>query len=279
VLIRARYVRTASCVVLHDPAAEGLATMPRSPAQQRLDTVTGGGWEGLALTKVLETLQAAGRSEPKEEGFGFSKATAVVREVCAGWQAVYDALVTRLVFKREMSDEAVGMVVRRFPAVVSVEFKFVAGGHVVTDMGVKAMSSIRALTSLNLTDCYNLTDEGLRAVSRLKSLTYLKLFNCFKVKNEGVLAVSGMPTLSYLGLIHCTKITNKGVRAVSTTTSLTSLNLYHCAKITDEAVRALSSLPALAHLDLRACGKVTAAGVQALRSTTVAPNLHIESDA
>ena len=92
---RARYVRTASCVVrsLHDPAAWGLATMPpRTRGQLRLEAEAGGGWAALLedlLPTILEAMQAAGRRawEPQEEGLGFSKATAVVREVCSGWQA------------------------------------------------------------------------------------------------------------------------------------------------------------------------------------------------
>jgi len=44
------------------------------------------------LVNVFEVLQEVvvwRRSEPKEDGLAFSKAVAVVREVCAGWQAVH----------------------------------------------------------------------------------------------------------------------------------------------------------------------------------------------
>jgi hypothetical protein len=64
-------------------------------AQRRRETVTEGGWAELPdelVAKVLEMLQAAGR-----RGFGFSQAPTTVRLVCAGWKAVHDALVTRLV--------------------------------------------------------------------------------------------------------------------------------------------------------------------------------------
>jgi hypothetical protein len=43
--------------------------------------------------------------------------------VCAGWKAVHDALVMRLVLRRETTDEAMGMLVRCCPAVASLEFK------------------------------------------------------------------------------------------------------------------------------------------------------------
>jgi hypothetical protein len=65
---------------------------------------------------VLELLQAAERG-----GFGFIRASATVRLVCAGWRAVHDALVKRLVLRRATTDEAMGMLVLRFPAVASVD--------------------------------------------------------------------------------------------------------------------------------------------------------------
>jgi hypothetical protein len=83
-------------------------------AQRRRETVTEGGWAELPdelLAKVLELLQAGGRG-----GLGFSQASATVRLVCAGWKAVYDALVTRLVLRQQTTDEAVGMLVLRFSA-------------------------------------------------------------------------------------------------------------------------------------------------------------------
>ena len=81
-----------------------------------------GGWAELpdelvekVLEKVMQLLQAG--------GVGFSPSSATVRLVCAAWKAVHDALVTRLVLRRETTDEAMGMLVLRFPAVVSLEVK------------------------------------------------------------------------------------------------------------------------------------------------------------
>ena len=116
--------------------------------------------------KVLDVLQEVGTSEPQEGGLGFCKAVAVVREVCAGWQAVHDAEVKRLVFDRQTTDEAVGMLVRRFPAVTSVLCKRVSPEHKLTNAGVLSLSSMPALTSLDLSACY-FTDKALPALSHL----------------------------------------------------------------------------------------------------------------
>ena len=101
------------------PSQLRLSAMLR--AQRRRDTVTEGGWAELPdelVTKVLaKVLQA------EEGGLGFTQASATVRLVSAGWKAVHDALVTRLVLRGQTTDQAVGMLVRWFPAVASLEYK------------------------------------------------------------------------------------------------------------------------------------------------------------
>jgi hypothetical protein len=250
-------------------------------AQPRQETVTADGWSALPpelLVKVLEALQAAERSDaPQAEGLGFSKAVAVVRPVCAGWQAVHDAAVRRLVFERHfMTDDAVGMLVRRFPAVASVQFTWVLyPGHYLTDAGVGTVCGLRALTALDLGYCREVTDVGVRAASSLRALTVLGLRCCHKITDAGVRAASSLPALTCLDLDSCHQITDDGVRALGGARGLTSLSLSCCLQVTKDGVRALSSLPALTQLDVSYCSKVTAAGVQALRNATAAPSLRI----
>jgi hypothetical protein len=93
--------------------------MLRTRGQQWRATVKEGGWAELPdelVAKVLELLQAG-----QAGGLGFSQASATVRLVCAAWKAVHDALVTRLELREQTTDEAMGMLVLRFPAVVSVK--------------------------------------------------------------------------------------------------------------------------------------------------------------
>ena len=121
---------------------------------QRRDTVEGE-WAELPdelLAKVLELLQA------EEGGLGSSMTSATVRLICAGWKAVYDAQVKRLVLTWQTTDEAMDMLVRRFPAVVSLEMKSVRDQTLaLTDKGVHAVSSLRALTYLDLGRCKVMT--------------------------------------------------------------------------------------------------------------------------
>jgi hypothetical protein len=59
-----------------------------------------------------------------------------------------------------------GILVRRFPAVVSLGFKG-EERRVVTDKVLRAVNNLRALTFFNLRCCREVTAEGLRAVSNI----------------------------------------------------------------------------------------------------------------
>jgi hypothetical protein len=242
---------------------------PRTRAQRLRETMTDDGWAGMSeelFEKVLEVLQPAGPSKPQDGGLGFSQTLAAVRLVCAGWKKIHDAMVTRLVLRPQTTDEAVGMLALRFPAVVSLEIKTGRFETALTDKGLRAVSSLASLTHLNLRCCRNVTDEGVRAVSNCTALKSLNLWGCIKVSNEGVRAVSSLPALTFLDITCCDKVTSKGLRALSSCTALTKLNLRSCNKVTSKGLRALRSLPALTSIDLRFCDKVTDEGVRALSS-------------
>jgi hypothetical protein len=114
-----------------------------------------GGWAYLPDELLAKVLEAA----TQEGGLGFTKASAKLRLVCAQWQTVRDALVRRLVMTRRTTDEAVGMLVRRFPAVASLE-KSCPGWRVLTDTGLRAVSNLASLTSMDLSYCSKVTDKG-----------------------------------------------------------------------------------------------------------------------
>ena len=103
----------------------GFPAMPRTREQRRMKTA--GEWADLPdelLAKVLaKVLEAA----TQEGGLGFTKASAKLRLVSAQWKTVRDAMVKRLVLKKKATDEGMGVLVRRFPAMVSLEFKWAEG--------------------------------------------------------------------------------------------------------------------------------------------------------
>jgi hypothetical protein len=95
----------------------------------------------------------------------------------------------------------------------------------VTNERLRAVSSLTALISLELTHCANMTDEVLFAVSSLTALTTLDLRVC-AVTAEGLRALSSLTALTTLILNGGFGLTSEGLRAVSSLTTLTSLHLH-----------------------------------------------------
>jgi hypothetical protein len=71
---------------------------------------------GMVLEKLLNKLQQGPLA-------GGSKAPNTCALVSREWRDSHDALVTRLTVNCETTDEGMWLLVRRFPAVVSVEMK------------------------------------------------------------------------------------------------------------------------------------------------------------
>jgi F-box/leucine-rich repeat protein 14 len=67
-----------------------------------------------------------------------------------------------------------------------------------------------------------LTDEGMRALSSCTALSTLDLGCCELVTDVGVKAVSSLPALKSLNLCGCKKVTDVGLRAVSSCTGSTA---------------------------------------------------------
>jgi hypothetical protein len=132
--------------------------MLHARAQQQRETVTAGGWTellGEPLRKVLEELLSS--VHLRTEG------GARPRRRC-GWCALggclaHDALAMRLLLRQDATDEGAGVLVRRFPAVASLDLKCYCF-NALTDEGMRAVSSLTVLTSLELWGCSKVTDES-----------------------------------------------------------------------------------------------------------------------
>jgi hypothetical protein len=105
------------------------------------------------LGMVLEKLQPPEPVSPLARGWGGSKH---VRLVSREWRDTHDALVTRLTLAWWTTDEGMRLLVRRFPAVVSLEMK--DDFCMLTDVGLRAVSSLTGLTSLNKA-CHKVTND------------------------------------------------------------------------------------------------------------------------
>ena len=167
------------------------------------------------LGMVMEKLQPPEPAGPLAEGWGGSKH---VRLVSREWRDCHDALVTRLRLSRWTTDEGMWLLVRRFPAVVSLEMQ----GDL-TDKGLKAVSNLTGLTSLDVSCitpwCYGVTNKGLRALSSFTGLTSLNLRGCNGVTDKGLQALSSLTGLTSLNLFGCSGVTDKGVAALRRNTA------------------------------------------------------------
>jgi hypothetical protein len=114
---------------------------------------------GMVLGMVLEKLQQG----PLAGGVKGSKH---VRLVSREWRDCHDALVTRLTVPWRTNDEGMWLLVRRFPAVVSLAMKYDVWPCDLTDEGLKAVSTLARLTSLDLHGCPKVTHEGVEALRR-----------------------------------------------------------------------------------------------------------------
>ncbi|HEV3437358.1 MAG TPA: hypothetical protein VG122_08365 [Gemmata sp.] len=117
--------------------------------------------------------------------------------------------------------------------VMSVDLRF----SQVTDVGLKEITPLKTLTTLNLTGTINLTDVGIKEIAQLKNLTKLDLTG--------------------------TKVTDAGLKELAQLKTLTTLNLIK-TEVTDAGLKELAQLKALTELTLLGT-KVTAAGVAELQ--------------
>jgi hypothetical protein len=111
----------------------------------------------------MKVLQAGEQSSPQDGGWGGCKASATARLVCSGWKCRHDALVMRLLLRQDATDEGAGVLVRRGGG--SLDLKCYCF-NALTGEGMRAVSSLTALTSLELRGCSKVTDVGLKATTR-----------------------------------------------------------------------------------------------------------------
>ncbi|CUG91165.1 Hypothetical protein, putative, partial [Bodo saltans] len=155
----------------------------------------------------------------------------------------------------------------------------------ITDAGLRHVSQLQSLTSINLESCHqvlcgatrlvpmphlqvlrlpmckDVTDAGIGYLGPLAQLTVLTLSECSKITDAALRALGPMPQLKVLRLPMCKDVTDAGIGYLGPLPQLTVLTLSECSKITDAALRALGPMPHLEALRLPMCKDVTDAGI------------------
>lgn len=125
-----------------------------------------------------------------------------------------------------------------------------------TDEGLKTLVVFfPALTQLRMDGCSAVTSSGVKALTTLSSLHTLNLSHCRAISEAGVGLLAGCKGLRSLDLVSsCWNLGDcKNMAALASLTNLTALNLQKCCRaFTYEGMRALASLSSLTSLKLSA---------------------------
>jgi hypothetical protein len=119
-----------------------------------------------------------------------------------------------------------------------------------------------SLTSLDLSDCWQLGPPTLRHVATFHDLLHLNLSYLISLGDAGFTSLALHPNLQRLQL-RASGIGDAALHCIARIQTLRHLNLGWCGGITDRGVRALGALAQLGHLSLQGT-RVADAGVQAL---------------
>jgi F-box and leucine-rich repeat protein 14 len=147
----------------------------------------------------------------------------------------------------------------------------------VTDAGLASVARLGRLQSLRVgmthSDPAAVTDRGLESLSKLGDLRTLDLAGFGKITDEGIAHLSKLARLARLSLLNCSNVTDAGLRHLSSLRELSELNLWG-VRISDKGLTPLTTLP-LTALDLMGHGGLTDEGMPALEELSGLTRLSI----
>lgn len=145
------------------------------------------------------------------------------------------------------------------------ELDFGDGGGAITDEGMKHLTGLSNLTTLNLR-CTQITGLGLENLKDSEQLVGLYLQSCKEFSDAGMTNLKWFPKLKYLSL-EDTDVTDAGLENLTGLTELQYLDLGS-TNVTDDGLIRLSGLARLRKLDLQYT-KVTDAGLKHLNGPSI----------
>jgi hypothetical protein len=116
-----------------------------------------------------------------------------------------------------------------------------AGSSAITDVGMRALSTLTSLQTLNLRRT-KITDIGMQGIANLTALRLLDISQN-NISDEGLHALKGLTLLNSLNLRH-TAVTNSGLSDISNLTSLRELDVRHTA-VTEQEMKKTLELTSL----------------------------------
>eukprot|EP00808_Paulinella_micropora_P017950 g32211.t1 len=190
----------------------------------------------------------------KELWLGFSSQTQIDATSAAMGNGVGQHVDRLDLTGSQVTNEGLSRIVKCFRSLTQLDL---GDCQLLSDEGLKHLSSLPRLQSLDLSECVAITDAGLSHLSQLP-LRRLRLDSCDLLTDTGLSHLSDMP-IEYLDLWGLRRITDEGLRALSTL-PLKELNLLLCTKLTSEGLAHLSTLR-LNHLNLDSCARIDDQGL------------------
>ena len=91
------------------------------------------------------------------------------------------------------------------------------GANIFNDKGIKGLSSMQFLETLELVCCESVTDAGMNFICQAPCLSSLTLRKCKNVTDVGMAALVSSQKLESLTVIGCCQISQEGVQGAAKT--------------------------------------------------------------
>jgi hypothetical protein len=166
--------------------------MARTRAQRQLVAVeegTDSGWADLPEELMLKVLD---REWTRRD-------SGAVRGTCRRWRAMRDASRKRLRVRDGVPEEVICSLCGRLPALTILDLGDVQS---LPTEGLRAVGGLTTLTWLDLGDS-NVTNVGLRELRGLTAVSNLHLSYCSSVTNVGLQELTTLTALTQLGVYGC----------------------------------------------------------------------------
>ena len=144
----------------------------------------------------------------------------------------------------------------------------------ITDDGLRNLSPLACLQSLDLSYCSKITNDGLVHLRALQSLRTLHLSSNWEINDGGMEHLLALPGLRSLHLSDC-RITDAGLETLGRFPALQYLELSHNRRITGAGLVHLCALTGLVGLDLMGCSEVNDEGLLSLGEISALERLHL----
>ncbi|XP_075455745.1 F-box and leucine-rich repeat protein 13 isoform X2 [Ascaphus truei] len=142
---------------------------------------------------------------------------------------------------------------------------YVADCQKITDIGIKAVSTLKNIIVLNVADCIRISDPGVRHIVEGPSGTKIRelnLTNCVRISDLSLLRIAQKcHNLTYLSLRFCENVTDSGIEVIGNMASLISIDLSG-TRITDQGLLALGTHSTMKELIVSECLGISDIGIQ-----------------